>query len=140
MLARWTKLVRRNDTGYWWTDVFNCWGWNARDNGNGYGVISTGYRGSVKVYAYRLAYMLFFGKIPDMMECDHLCNSRRCVNPLHIEIVTHQENMRRSQERRTTCKAGHPFNDTNTYWWCGERHCRACRMQHSTTRRLNAIK
>ena len=32
-------------------------------------------------------------------EVDHLCNNRLCINPQHLEAVSHAENTRRSYER-----------------------------------------
>jgi hypothetical protein len=39
------------------------------------------------------------------LELDHLCRNRGCVNPFHLEDVSHIENMKRS--RKDTCKYGH---------------------------------
>ena len=39
--------------------------------------------------------LLAVGPIPDGREIDHLCRNHRCVNPDHLEPVTHLENMRR---------------------------------------------
>lgn len=33
--------------------------------------------------------------IPDHLEPDHLCKQRWCVNRAHLEVVTHQENVKR---------------------------------------------
>lgn len=43
-------------------------------------------------------YVLEHGPIPPRKQLDHRCRTRRCVNPDHLEMVTHKENMRRRDE------------------------------------------
>lgn len=50
--------------------------------------------------AHRVAYELWVGPIPEGMELDHRCKVRACINPAHLEPVTHAENMRRLGRRR----------------------------------------
>ena len=62
-------------------------------NADGYGVFRfDGQMGG----AHRFAYRLLVGPIHEGMELDHLCRTRHCVNPAHMEVVTHAENVRRS--------------------------------------------
>jgi hypothetical protein len=108
-----------------------CWEWLGYRNPDGYG--ESGGRG-----VHRRAYEEAVGAIPDGMEIDHLCHNRACVNPAHLEVVTHAENMRRSAPAtKTHCVNGHPYDEANTYWhpydeantyWrpSGRRDCRAC--------------
>lgn len=71
----------------------DCWLWTAHVNADGYGVFRfDGQMGG----AHRFAYRLLVGPIPEGMELDHLCRTRHCVNPAHMEVVTHAENVRRS--------------------------------------------
>ena len=51
-------------------------------------------------------------------------NNRACVRYEHLDAVTHAENCRRAAERRTHCKNGHEWNETNTYLHKGKRNCR----------------
>lgn len=79
-------------------DQSGCWLWTA-------GLFEKGY-GQFKVErkdwrAHRWAYSVMVEPIPEGMELDHLCNVRRCVNPCHLELVTHEENVRRRDERRS---------------------------------------
>ena len=39
------------------------------------------------------------GELINGLEIDHTCNNRRCVNPWHLDQVTHDENLRRMRER-----------------------------------------
>lgn len=52
------------------------------------------------VKAHRLVIELLVGAIPDDLEPDHLCRFPPCVNPDHLEIVTGEENKRRSKVAR----------------------------------------
>lgn len=108
-----------------------CWLWVGSRDGNGYGLIRNGRL----VKAHRLSYEMHKGEIPDGMEIDHLCRVKACVNPAHLEAVTHRENMSRCPDtaqarlaRRTHCKRGHEFTPENTYPVpSGGRACRACK-------------
>jgi len=81
--------------------------------------------------AHRVSYEILVEKVPDGLELDHLCRNSLCVNPSHVEPVTHQENCQRGEaglyeKLRTHCPAGHPYNAENTYWYKGGRNCRLC--------------
>lgn len=51
-----------------------------------------------RVLAHVASYEALVGPIPAGLELDHLCRVHACVNPEHLEPVTHQENMRRYHE------------------------------------------
>lgn len=107
-----------------------CWLWT--------GALSEGY-GHTKVTnngkqlsAHTTVYRLLRGPICEGFEPDHLCRVRCCVNPDHIEPVTKKENTMRGvgvgavNAKRTECKNGHPFDESNTRFYKNRRYCRAC--------------
>ena len=104
-----------------------CWPWLKATTTKGYGCF--GFAGGVRL-AHRVAYELEVGPIPEGMELDHTCVNPACVNPDHLEPVTHAENCRRQMARKTRCKNDHEFTDDNTYWYRGYRYCRACRYSN----------
>lgn len=69
-----------------------CWIWNGPKSKLGYGIIGPRYGTRV---AHRAYYENKNGPVPNSLDVDHLCRQRACVNPDHLEIVIHAENMRR---------------------------------------------
>jgi len=105
-----------------------CAPWQGAKNNHGYGQL---YVAGKRVLAHRLAYEMFVEPIPDDRVIDHVCQNPACVNPHHLDVVTQQENMQRSIERRTHCRAGHEFTpETTRYTVAGYRRCRLCDRIH----------
>lgn len=96
---------------------------------DGYGRVYDRLSGT-RMSAHRLAYELTVGPIPDGLHLDHLCRTRSCVEPSHLEPVTAAENQRRGLKGvlLTSCPDGHPYDEQNTRWTGNRRHCRACNL------------
>lgn len=96
-----------------------CWLWTGAPNGSGYGTFR-------QEPVHRWAYKEFVGPIPEGFVIDHLCGVRMCVRPTHLEAVTPQVNVQRSDRhpKDGKCQRGHDD------WWVapgdGRRRCRSC--------------
>lgn len=102
----------------------DCWEWHGTRDAAGYGVIRVGDR---ILRAHRVVYEAAVAQIPDLLVLDHLCENKGCVNPDHLEPVTHGENTRRAAAKRDHCVHGHTYTDENTgHKPDGSRRCRAC--------------
>ena len=113
-----------------------CWIWTAAINSHGYGQFMPILKPRKLVPAHRFAYETLVGPIPEGLESDHLCRNPACVNPAHLEFVTHKINCRRGtvgivagarMRSKTHCPYGHEYTPENTYLNKGRRVCRACR-------------
>lgn len=67
----------------------NCWEWTGKKDQDGYGIFY--YKRSIKAHRYSIE--LYDRKIPEGFLACHKCNNPSCVNPDHIYIGTHQQNM-----------------------------------------------
>ena len=85
----WAKVNQNGPVPAHRPDLGPCWQWTAALDREGYGRFHwLGQNG----LAHRIAYEMLIGPMPAGLEPDHLCRNRACVNPLHIEPVTHREN------------------------------------------------
>ncbi len=103
-----------------------CWVWQLSTATNGYARARPP-GGTRHLAVHRVAYEEFRGPIPEGLEIDHLCSNRACVNPDHLEAVTHAENMKRFNWKRSVCLHGHPLEGANIKMFAdGRRTCRTC--------------
>lgn len=102
-----------------------CWWWVGAIGTHGYGMVWDG-RGMVG--AHRLVWELLVGPIEPGLHMDHSrgCATRHCVRPACLEPVPQRVNNERT--RRPTCRRGHPWTETSTYFRpdTGARSCLIC--------------
>lgn len=119
--------MRKNTPDYFWKKVIKtptCWIWTGYVLKSGYATV---WMNSKRILVHRYSYSSMNGKIPPNLEIDHLCFTRLCVRPDHLEAVTRAINNRRKADRKTTCPSGHPFSGSNLFINCeNARCCKIC--------------
>src|SRR3990167_6627220 len=131
----------------------SCWIWTGRTTIRDrkrpnasrytYGVFDLSWRPTRATVAHRVAYSFTKGSIPNGMQLDHLCRNTLCVNPEHLEAVTHKENLLRSlnpimqAHRNHTCTKGHRLNEQTAYQnrKTGRLRCKICTHVYQKTQR-----
>jgi hypothetical protein len=113
-----------------------CWVWTGATDGHmGHGMFNLGAdKDRRAVRAHRFSYETLVGPIPAGLEPDHLCRNPPCVNPDHLELVTHAVNMLRGfapsiiLHRQGTCAQGHNLSDDEAVYINpkGRRQCLVC--------------
>tara|TARA_R110002020_G_scaffold266483_35_gene481522 strand:+ start:6301 stop:6666 length:366 start_codon:yes stop_codon:yes gene_type:complete len=87
-----------------------CWIWTGATSGsNGRGKDYPRMSLDGATVAVHIAmFVVEHGPVPPRKQIDHICNRRLCVNPDHLEMVTHLRNQRRRDRRRIEALNGAP--------------------------------
>ena len=117
-----------------------CWAWSGIMNANGY--TYTHWRKKIWS-AHKFAYEVYKDRVPVGLELDHLCRVTWCVNPEHLEAVTHKVNRERGSAAKLFCRQGHLLDADNTYHYITRdgilrsRYCKQCRTETKKQWRIN---
>ena len=137
-----------------WTKVIKgetCWLWVGARAGRPrqpYGKMGAGGHRGKTLRASRVSWELHNGPIPTTLQVLHKCDNGLCVNPAHLFLGTHVDNMKdaiqkgrlnrggEQNRRKTSCVHGHPFTPENTLHTFPNgrrvRSCKTCRATRSS--------
>ena len=102
-----------------------CWLWAGNKTSSGYGITKD------KQPAHRAVYEAMAGPIGEGLQLHHTCEERLCVNPRHLQPLTHAQHRAIHAELRPACKRGHPW----THVYKNVRRCRTCLAENARRRR-----
>ena len=100
----WMKVNKLSNDG--------CWNWTGTVNQKGYGMI--GCRrlniGVNSIGAHRFSWLINIGEIPKGMWVLHKCDNKLCVNPNHLYLGDHLDNVKDAIKRSPTGKTTSRFS------------------------------
>lgn len=142
LLRWWAKVDKNGPVPTARSELGPCWLWTGSKDRHGYGQFDVHIDGAKKNHrAHRWGYQQLVRELEASETLDHLCRVRPCVNPAHLDPVTHAVNVRRGtagQRNRdaTHCPNGHLLTADNVILTKNQwRSCREC--QRARTREAN---
>jgi hypothetical protein len=81
-------------------------------NADGY-VFMHDARTGEKSFAHRIAWKEAVGPVGSEFEIHHLCHNRRCINPKHLQKLTHEAHVALHEQERSTSYFA--WKDTSSY-------------------------
>jgi|SRR5882724_4565826 len=135
MVVRFWRKVDKQENGCWiWT------GSRSRKLKKPYGMFRV--NNILTRRAHVLSYELYYGPVSEGKEVDHICRNTMCINPEHLEAVTHGENVKRGlkaglYERPLHCKQGHALTPDNVREEKDRWRCKICQRDAMRRHRAN---
>jgi hypothetical protein len=133
----WSKVDKDGPVPAHQPELGPCWVWRGSVHGKtGYGQLTVGGK-YFSSHRFSLSLTIDAGVIPAGLNVCHHCDNKRCVNPGHLFIGTHKQNMqdmvakgrghKSRAELRSRCLHGHALTPENTrHRPHGVKDCRIC--------------
>lgn len=97
-VSRFETYIRQGPLPAHAPELGPCWLWIGALTTDGYA--SMGVLDLPTDSGHRWSYRYHVGPLLEGLELDHLCVITNCVNPWHLDLVTHAENLRRANARK----------------------------------------
>jgi hypothetical protein len=107
----WRRCLQDFDCRFWFEvdrDGDGCWRWQGAVDDDGYGVLHVPSKGATRTH--RVSWWLTNGEIPGEAHVLHSCDAPLCVNPGHLRLGTHADNMKDKADRGRS-KTGRRFKE-----------------------------
>lgn len=76
-------------------DISGCWLWTASLDSKGYAHLTVNGKTTL---GHRLFYEALYGYLPKGIDLHHKCNTRRCINPNHLEPIDESKHIYRHRK------------------------------------------